>query len=174
MKLFLKADRLIDGTGAPPIQNGAVLVDDGRIAQVGAREEIRLAPGEPVDEIEVPGGSILPGFIEAHTHIHCSAEADAYRHVTTESDATLIIRGVQAVRAALGSGVTTMRDLGSKNQVVFPIREAIESGVIPGPRLLRGGHAHHHHRRPLQYVRHRGRYRRRGREGYQAAVQAGC
>ena len=139
MKLLLKADRLIDGTGAPPIQNGAVLVEDGHIAQVGARDELRLEPGEPVDEIEVSGGSILPGFIEAHTHIHCSAEADAYRHVTTESDATLIMRGVQAVRSALTSGVTTMRDLGSKNQVIFPIREAIESGVIPGPRLLAAG-----------------------------------
>ncbi len=139
MKLLLKADRLIDGTGAPPIQNGAVLVEDGLIAQVGAREEIFLAQEEPVDEIEVPDGSILPGFVEAHTHIHCSAEADAYRHVTTESDATLIMRGVQAVRTALTSGVTTMRDLGSKNQVIFPIREAIETGVIPGPRLLAAG-----------------------------------
>ena len=139
MKLLLKADRLIDGTGAPPIGNGAVLVDAGRIAQVGALDELRLTPDEPIEEIDVTGGTIMPGFVEAHTHIHCSAEADAYRHVTTESDATLIMRGVQAVRAALSSGVTTMRDLGSKNQVIFPIREAIESGVIPGPRLLAAG-----------------------------------
>ena len=139
MKLLLKADRLIDGAGAPPVENGAALIDGDRIAQVGALDSLTLPPDDELDVIETPGGTILPGFIEAHTHIHCSAQADAYRHVTTESDATLIMRGVQAVRAALSSGVTTMRDLGSKNQVVFPIRQAIEDGVIPGPRLLAAG-----------------------------------
>ncbi len=139
MKLLLKADSLVDGTGADPIPNGAALIEDGRIVQVGARDSLDIAPGEQTDVIEVSGGSIMPGFIEMHTHIHCSAEADAYRHVTTESDATLLMRGVQAVRAALSSGVTTMRDLGSKNQVAFPVRQAIEDGIIPGPRLLVAG-----------------------------------
>ena len=53
----------------------------------------------------------MPGFIEMHTHIHCSAQTDAYTHIMTESDETFIMRGVGAVRDALGSGVTTMRDL---------------------------------------------------------------
>ena len=139
MKLVLKADRLIDGTGADPIPNGAVVIEDGRITQVASQDKLDIAPDEEVDTIEVSGGSIMPGFIEAHTHIHCSAETDAYLHVTTESDQMLLMRGVQAVRAALGSGVTTMRDLGSKNQVVFPLRQAIQEGIIPGPRLLVAG-----------------------------------
>ncbi|MCH7745265.1 MAG: amidohydrolase family protein, partial [Chloroflexi bacterium] len=139
MKLVLKADRLIDGTGADPIPNGAVVIEDGRITQVAAQDKLNIAPGEEVDAIEVSGGSIMPGFIEAHTHIHCSAETDAYLHVTTESDQMLLMRGVQAVRSALSSGVTTMRDLGSKNQVVFPLRQAIQEGIIPGPRLLVAG-----------------------------------
>ncbi len=139
MKLVLKADRLIDGTGAEPIAKGAIVIEDGRITQVATQDKLNIAPGEEVDAIEVNGGSIMPGFIEAHTHIHCSAETDAYRHVTTESDQMLLMRGVQAVRSALGSGVTTMRDLGSKNQVVFPLRQAIQEGIIPGPRLLVAG-----------------------------------
>ena len=139
MKIVLKADRLIDGTGADPIPSAALVIEKGRIAQVTTQDNLRVAPGEEVDEIELKGGSIMPGFVETHSHIHCSAEADAYRHVTTESDQVLLMRAVQAVRAALSSGVTTMRDLGSKNQIAFPIRQAIQDGIIPGPRLLVAG-----------------------------------
>ncbi|MCH8206084.1 MAG: amidohydrolase family protein [Chloroflexi bacterium] len=139
MKLVLKADRLIDGTGAAPIVNAELIVEDGKITAVGTQDELQVASGDGVEVIEASGCTIMPGFIEMHSHIHCSAETDAYRHVTTESDETLLMRGVQAVRAALTSGVTTMRDLGSKNQVAFPIKQAIRDGIIPGPRLLVAG-----------------------------------
>lgn len=139
MKLLLKADRLIDGTGADPVPNAAVLIEDGRIAQIAAADAIPLAPDEAVDVIEVSGGSIMPGFIEMHSHIHCSAELDAYTHITTESDEVFLMRAVGAVRAALASGVTTMRDLGARNQVAFPIKQAIDDGIIPGPRLIVAG-----------------------------------
>ena len=139
MKLVLKADRLIDGTGAGPIANAALTIEDGKITAVGTQDELPVAPGDDLDVVETNGCTILPGFIEMHSHMHCSAESDAYRHVTTESDETLLMRGVQAVRAALISGVTTMRDLGSKNQVAFPIKQAIQDGIIPGPRLLVAG-----------------------------------
>lgn len=139
MKLLLKADRLIDGTGADPVPNAAVLIEDGRIAQIAASDAIPLAPDDAVDVIEVSGGSIMPGFIEMHSHIHCSAELDAYTHITTESDEVFLMRAVGAVRAALASGVTTMRDLGARNQVAFPIKQAIDDGIIPGPRLIVAG-----------------------------------
>lgn len=139
MKLLLKADRLIDGTGADPVPNAAVLIEDGRIAQIAAADAIPLAPDDAVDVIEVSGGSIMPGFIEMHSHIHCSAELDAYTHITTESDEVFLMRAVGAVRAALVSGVTTMRDLGARNQVAFPIKQAIDDGIIPGPRLIVAG-----------------------------------
>lgn len=139
MKLLLKADRLIDGTGADPVPNAAVLIEDGRIAQIAAADEVPLAPDDAVDVIEVSGGSIMPGFIEMHSHIHCSAELDAYTHITTESDEVFLMRAVGAVRAALASGVTTMRDLGARNQVAFPIKQAIDDGIIPGPRLIVAG-----------------------------------
>lgn len=139
MKLLLKADRLIDGTGADPVPNAAVLIEDGRIAQIAAADAVPLAPDDAVDVIEVSGGSIMPGFIEMHSHIHCSAELDAYTHITTESDEVFLMRAVGAVRAALASGVTTMRDLGARNQVAFPIKQAIDDGIIPGPRLIVAG-----------------------------------
>jgi len=139
MRLILKANRLIDGTGAVPIENAAIVVEDGRISEVTQQDKLDTGDRDDSDVIDVSGGTLMPGFIEVHTHIHCSAQADAYRHITTESDEVFLMRGVQAVRAALSSGVTTMRDLGSRNQVIFPLKQAVEDGIVPGPRMLVAG-----------------------------------
>jgi imidazolonepropionase-like amidohydrolase len=83
--------------------------------------------------------SLLPGLVEAHSHVHVSPDLDGYANITTETDDRMVMRAAGAVRKALLSGVTTMRDIGSRNQVVFPVRDAIEAGVIPGPRLQLAG-----------------------------------
>ncbi len=139
MRLILEAPQLIDGSGNPPLKDAAVLVEGGAITAVGSQEALSQEKTPDCEVISVEDGAIMPGFVEVHSHIHLSAGPHVYQEVTTESDETLIVRGVQAVRTALNSGVTTMRDLGSKNHVIFPIREAIEQGLIPGPKLLASG-----------------------------------
>lgn len=139
MKLVLEAPRLIDGTGQTPVENAAILIEDGIITAITNRATLLPLKQEGCQVIAVEDGTIMPGFIEMHSHIHCSAQQDAYHHVMTESNEFLLLRAVQAVRSALSSGVTTMRDLGSKNDVVFPIRSGIKNGLIPGPRLLASG-----------------------------------
>ena len=139
MKHIIQSDRLIDGSGSTPLQNGAIVIEGDKISKICTSNELTDADKNQAEVLSVPGGSILPGFIEMHSHIHCSSEADAYEHITTESNETFLLRGTQAVRAALSSGVTTMRDLGSKNEVVFPLREGINRGIVPGPRLLVAG-----------------------------------
>ena len=139
MKLVLKADRLIDGSSSKVIPNAAVVIEGETISKVCSQSElteIELAEARVIDS---SGGTLMPGFIEMHSHIHCSAESDAYTHITTETNETFLLRGSQAVRSSLSSGVTTMRDLGSRNEVVFPLRQSIEEGIIPGPRLLVAG-----------------------------------
>ena len=121
MKLVLKADRLIDGSSSKVIPNAAVVIEGETISKVCSQSElteIELAEARVIDS---SGGTLMPGFIEMHSHIHCSAESDAYTHITTETNETFLLRGSQAVRSSLSSGVTTMRDLGSKNEVVFPL-----------------------------------------------------
>ena len=139
MKYIIQSDRLIDGSGSTPLQKGAIVIEGDKISKICTSNELTEADKNQAEVLSVPGGSILPGFIEMHSHIHCSSEADAYEHITTESNETFLLRGTQAVRAALSSGVTTMRDLGSKNEVVFPLREGINRGIVPGPRLLVAG-----------------------------------
>ena len=138
MKLIIKAESLIDGMGASAVPQGALVIDGSRIEEVTTQRGLAESP-EGFDVMEVPGGTIMPGFVETHSHMHCSGEADAYRHVTGETDDVLLMRAVQAVRIALASGVTTLRDLGSKNKVAFAVQRAIADGVIPGPRLLVAG-----------------------------------
>ena len=139
MKYIIQSERLIDGSGSIPVPKGAIVIEGDKISKICSSNELTEADKNQAEVLSVPGGSILPGFIEMHSHIHCSSEADAYEHITTESNETFLLRGTQAVRAALSSGVTTMRDLGSRNEVVFPLREGINNGIIPGPRLLVAG-----------------------------------
>jgi imidazolonepropionase-like amidohydrolase len=83
--------------------------------------------------------SLLPGLVDVHAHMHCSATPDAYQLVTTESHEALLLRAATNMRTALLSGVTTLRDIGSKNEIAFPIRDAVRRVLIPGPRLILTG-----------------------------------
>ena len=139
MKIILKSDQLIDGTGANPVIKASILIENDRIMKISPSDELTSEDIKDAEIIDHENGTILPGFIEMHSHIHCSAQTDAYESITTESNETFILRGSKAVRDALVSGVTTMRDLGSKNEVIFPIKDAISKNIIPGPRLLAAG-----------------------------------
>ena len=139
MKLILKADRLIDGSSTKVMPHAAVVIEGDTISKVCSQSELTETELNDARVIDSSNGTLMPGFIEMHSHIHCSAESDAYTHITTETNETFLLRGSQAVRSALSSGVTTMRDLGSKNEVVFPLKQSIEDGIVPGPRLLGAG-----------------------------------
>lgn len=139
MRTFLRAAQLIDATGAPPLRDPLVMISGEQITYAGRATGAapEPAPGDTV--IDVPDGTILPGFIEMHTHMHCSASSNALQDVLTDSDALALLRATANVRAILHAGVTTMRDIGSKNAVAFTVREAVARGIIPGPRMLVSG-----------------------------------
>jgi imidazolonepropionase-like amidohydrolase len=140
MRTILTAPRLIDGITATPVRDAVVVIEDDRIARLGPAAEVRVEPVAGVDTvIDVPDGTILPGFIEMHTHMHCSASAQALEDVLTDSDGMALLRAATNLRAMLGAGVTTMRDIGSKNIVAFTVRESVRRGIIAGPRVLVSG-----------------------------------
>ena len=149
MRTVLTADRLIDGTGRPPLARAALVIEDGRVEGIATGDDVDAAL-EGADRVDVGGGSILPGFVEMHTHMHCSADVDPFTDLATDSHEALLLRSARAMRLALGSGVTTLRDLGSRNEVAFAVRQAVRDGIIPGPRMLvagtpittTGGHCH--------------------------------
>ena len=149
MRTVLTADRLIDGTGRTPLPHAALLIEDDRVKGIATGDDVDAAL-EGADRVDVAGGSILPGFVEMHTHMHCSADVDPFTDLATDSHEALLLRSARAMRLALFSGVTTLRDLGSRNEVAFAVRQAVRDGIIPGPHMLvagtpittTGGHCH--------------------------------
>jgi len=135
---ILRPDRVYDGSVMH--EGWSVLVRDGLIADAGASVS---APGARV--IELPGTTLLPGLIEGHSHVllHPYDETSWTDQVLYESLAERTARATNHVRATLMAGVTTSRDLGAEGAgyADIGIRDAIDKGVIPGPRLLVAGPA---------------------------------
>ena len=134
-----KARRVANPTVSGWLPDHAVLTEGGRIRAVVPQRELSPDVGSTHRIHDLGDVSLLPGLVDVHAHMHCSATPDAYHLVTTESHEALLLRSAANVRAALMSGVTTLRDIGSKNEIAFPIRDAIRRGVVPGPRLILTG-----------------------------------
>lgn len=147
MPRFLKGGSIIDGTGAPPIPDGAVLVDGERIAAVGPAAGIE--PRGEVEVIDLAGKTILPGLMDVHIHL-LGIEQFSMPDIVITPVEIAAIRCVPGLRSILEAGFTTVRDVGSAAAV--HLRQAVEEGTIPGPRILTaraiisqtGGHADVH------------------------------
>ena len=136
MNKIIKGKYLIDGNGGKPKENSAVIIENGRIKDITDANNI---PKDGYEILNYPNSTIMPGLIEVHTHMHVSPEPGNYEAALNDSDTVLAIRATDAVRKTLMSGVTTMRDIGSKNHIAFPVRDAVDAGIIPGPRMLLAG-----------------------------------
>ena len=129
MTVALRADRLVDGTGGPPLPNPIVVLEDDRIT--------RVTTGDTFDagqfaEVHTYAGTILPGFIEMHAHLMWSGEATRAESPTPEQ---LEAQFHESMRRALASGVTTLRDLGAAKGVAERAKAAQRAGTAAGPRL---------------------------------------
>jgi imidazolonepropionase-like amidohydrolase len=134
-----KARRIANADLTGWLTDHAVVVEDGRIQGVSPQAQLPLDLTANAAVYDLGDVSLLPGLVDVHSHMHCSATPDAYELVTTEPLDQLLLRASTNIRKALLSGVTTLRDVGSRNDVAFPIRNAVRAGLIPGPRLLLAG-----------------------------------
>jgi len=133
---LLKPSRVFDGDA---MHDGwAVVVLGDKIESSGPAAGLR-APAE-ARVIELPGMTLLPGLIEAHSHIllHPYIEASWNDQVAHESEALRVARATNHLRATLLAGFTSVRDLGTEGAgwADVGLRQAVERGIIPGPRML--------------------------------------
>jgi imidazolonepropionase-like amidohydrolase len=149
--LYVTADRIFDGTGTASNLTTLRIVD-GQIDAVG---DASLIP-DPLGDAErrdFPGGTIIPGLIDTHVHLVFSALATneaIIDQVTRESDEELLDRALANARAALRSGITTVRDCGGRGRIIQEVRDRIRRGQSEGPDVLscgppittRTGHCH--------------------------------
>ena len=133
MHRVLTGATLIDGTGAAPVADAALVIDGERILAVGARPS--LSWPKDAEIIDARGKTIIPGLIDAHDHMASHGYALATRFGLDEPASTAHLRTARALADALGMGYTAIRDGGGLDT---GFKLAIEQGLIPGPRLTLG------------------------------------
>jgi imidazolonepropionase-like amidohydrolase len=135
---LLKADRVFDARNEQTHAGWVLLIQGDRIAAVGPAAQVTTPPG--TQTIELPGMTLLPGLIDAHSHIflHPYNETLWNDQVLKESQAYRTIEAVQHVRDTLMAGFTTLRDLGTEGAgyADVDVQHAINQGMIPGPHLF--------------------------------------
>jgi imidazolonepropionase-like amidohydrolase len=134
--VLLRADRLLDGEGRPPVTGAAVLFENGKIAAVGCRAELRAPEGSKVHEVDYGDATIMPGLVDAHTHLVMPGDGTRGDDVAKEDDEVLLLQAARNARVVLHSGVTTVRENGAKNRIAFSLREGIRRGLVSGPRMV--------------------------------------
>jgi imidazolonepropionase-like amidohydrolase len=139
--VLLRPDRVFDGERVHA--GWAVLVRDSLIAAAGPAASLAVPADARV--IELPGATLMPGMIEGHSHLllHPYNETPWDDQVLREPQAVRVARGTVHARATVMAGFTTVRDLGSEGAGYADVglKQAIDEGIIPGPRMLVSGPA---------------------------------
>ena len=135
---LLKPERVWDGESAQVHESWAVVVRGSRIESVGPLKSILNPPDARI--IELPGLTLIPGLIEAHSHVllHPYSETVWNDQVAKESLSLRVARATNHLRNTLQAGFTTIRDLGTEGAAYADVglKQAVEQGIIPGPRMI--------------------------------------
>lgn len=136
----LKAARIFDGKSNAVTSPGLVVVTDGKIVGVGAGGAIP----DGAETIDLGDATLLPGFIDAHTHLTMTYREDYARAALEGLQKPIPQMALEAsvnARVTLLAGFTTVRDVGSRDYLDAGLRNAINNGTVPGPRMLVAVHA---------------------------------
>ncbi|QXJ26733.1 amidohydrolase family protein [Actinomadura graeca] len=130
---------MLTGVPGEVIPDGAVLVRDGLIEDVGPAADVigRAAAGTP--RVSFPEARILPGLIDVHVHLVFDGGEDPVATLAATGDPALVLDMAARARRLLDVGVTTVRDLGDRNGLAARLRDAVAAGTVPGPRILTAG-----------------------------------
>ncbi|HEU5090043.1 MAG TPA: amidohydrolase family protein [Roseiflexaceae bacterium] len=129
------ADRVFTGLHPELISNGAVTLSGEQIVYVGPAGD---AP-EGGERVELGDLTLMPGLIDMHVHLTFSGTETVVEDYLNDSDQMRLIRGVDNARRAIMAGITTVRECGGRNELVFALRDAARRGIIPAPRIIAAG-----------------------------------
>jgi len=152
---LIKAGRLLDPRTGNVLSPAAVLIENGKIKEVGAPSQVQAKAPAGAKTIDLGAVTLLPGLIDSHTHLLVDpiapAEVELARHYNgsfalglllaiVESPSKRVLMGAQAAREDLESGLTTVRNLGHSGiDGDVALRDAIDAGRLMGPRILASG-----------------------------------
>jgi imidazolonepropionase-like amidohydrolase len=129
-RIAIRAGRLIDGRGGPPVANAVIIIEGERITAVGPG--LTIPAGARV--IDLSSSTVLPGLIDAHTHV-TTQPSDYYEDIFRKTPIDVAIKAHVYAKRTLDAGFTTIRDVGSGEFIDVALRNAINRGDIPGPRI---------------------------------------
>jgi imidazolonepropionase-like amidohydrolase len=130
--VIVTADRMIDVVGGRVVDHPQITITDGRIAVLGTQGSAIPAG---VRRVDLPGVTLLPGLIDMHTHITGDPRYSGYRGLEFTDNFWTVV-GVANAKKTLEAGFTTIRNVGSANYDDVAIKQGIEQGFIPGPRIV--------------------------------------
>ncbi len=132
--------RLLDGNPGGYAGSGGLIIEHGRIAACGPAISRGCIGDLPF--VDAAGRTVMPGLIDCHAHLTWNAGAAPVATLMDERVAPvrLGMRAAANAHTTLECGSTTVRDLGSPNEVIFPLRDAIRDGICRGPRLIAAGY----------------------------------
>jgi imidazolonepropionase-like amidohydrolase len=125
---------LIDGTSREPVEGATVVVEDHFIKEVVPSGRVGSLPGS-VTTLDLRGRTLMPGLIDAHVHIAAVDGNTAEQH-RIHPPSLIVAKALRRIEQCLAQGFTTVRDAGGAD---YGLREAVSSGLYPGPRLLVSG-----------------------------------
>jgi imidazolonepropionase-like amidohydrolase len=133
--VVVRAGHLLDVKTGKTLNNQTIIIQGDKIAQVGGIKDQFLPTGATV--IDLPNATVLPGLIDAHTHL--TMNPNFGYSMLGNSVARQALIGAHNARVTLEAGFTTVRNVGAFNYSDVALRDAINAGDVPGPRMLVSG-----------------------------------
>jgi len=137
-RTIVRAGRVLDVRTGQMRANQAIVIEGDKIAQIVTSSEVKAAAGDTT--IDLPDATLLPGLIDAHTHLTFELSSLGYQGLGI-STAREALHGARNARVTLEAGFTTVRNLGAKDYADIALRDAINEGDAIGPRILASGPA---------------------------------
>ncbi len=136
MVLAIQHARIIDGKGQF-VERGTVIIRNSHIHSVGPSKTLSVPRG--ATRIDGRGLTVLPGLIDCHIHLSLGGEADVVEAIEQETPTETLIKSSQLARQTIEAGVTTVRDVGSRDHSIFVLKQAIDKGLTKGPTIIGAG-----------------------------------
>ncbi|MEZ5955180.1 MAG: amidohydrolase family protein [Hyphomonas sp.] len=155
--VYLTADTFIDPAAGKTIRDAAFIITDGKVTARGTKASLQAPEGADVIEFG-SGSTVMPGFIDMHVHL-TSDPTDGPYYSLGFSDERTVLTGAKNARLTLLAGFTTVRNVGADSYGDVALRDAINDGDVPGPRMyvsgppvgIVGGHCSDNNLLPEEY-----------------------
>ena len=132
----IHAGSLLDGTGSQPVKEMSIVIENELISRV---ETGYIVPDPDDLYVDLTAYFILPGLIDMHVHLDGEYSSKSYEESISSSAADYAIKAVANANKTLLAGFTSVRNLGDSNNVTVSLRNAIDRGIVSGPRIFSSG-----------------------------------